>query len=232
MPGAGVTLEQVSRSFDGIRVLDRVSIELAPGEMVSLAGPSGSGKTTLLQLIGSLDRPTGGLIAVDGIEVGELRSPAGYRRNVVGFVFQLHYLLPGLTARQNVEIPLAALGIKRRERAERALAALAEVGLEAAASRPPSDLSGGERQRVAIARAMINRPRLLLADEPTGSLDTAASSRIWELLAESRQRHGTTILIASHDPTVTEHVDRTIHLRDGRIETPGTTPAVPAEGGG
>ncbi len=220
MAGARVVVEHVSRRYRDTLVLSGVNLELEPGELVSLTGPSGSGKTTLLQLIGSLDRPSEGRITVDGVSVGELKAPAEYRRSTVGFVFQLHYLLPGLTARQNVELPMAATRARRQERSRRALELLAEVGLSGRADDLPAELSGGERQRVAIARALANRPRLLLADEPTGALDSGASIRIWDLLDASRKRHGTTVLIASHDPTLAEHADWTIHLEDGRIRAP------------
>jgi putative ABC transport system ATP-binding protein len=219
--GARVVVEHVVRAYDGTRVIDDVSFVIEGGELVALTGPSGSGKTTLLQLIGSLDVPTSGSITVDGEAVQRLRNPAGYRRNTVGFVFQLHYLLPDLTARQNVELPLLASRMPRQERNARALEVLTEVGLGARADARPSDLSGGERQRVAIARALSGRPKLILADEPTGSLDSVASMKILELLADMRARHGTTVIIASHDPTLVERADRAIRVVDGKIVTPG-----------
>ncbi|HWD74545.1 MAG TPA: ABC transporter ATP-binding protein [Solirubrobacteraceae bacterium] len=223
MPGAGVIAESVSRAYDRSDVLHEVSFAIEPGELVALTGPSGSGKTTLLQLIGSLDRPTGGRILVDGVDVGELRRPALFRRNKVGFVFQLHYLLPTLSAQQNVELPLAAAHVPRRERANRAREVLGEVGLADRAGDLPAELSGGERQRVAIARALANEPPLVLADEPTGALDTAASRQVWRLLSDVRARRGTTVIIASHDVTLGEHVDRSLHLVDGRLTEPGET---------
>jgi putative ABC transport system ATP-binding protein len=201
-------------------VLDDVSFAVEPGELVALTGPSGSGKTTLLQLIGSLDRPTNGRILVDDISVGELSHPAEFRRATVGFVFQLHYLLPALSAHENVELPMVAGRVPRRERAERALELLDEVGLADRARALPADLSGGERQRVAIARALAGRPRLILADEPTGSLDTVASGKIWELLSDLRRRRGTTVIVASHDLTLAEHTDRSLRLLDGRMVPP------------
>ncbi|MGO9882745.1 MAG: ABC transporter ATP-binding protein, partial [Solirubrobacteraceae bacterium] len=179
--------------------------------------PSGSGKTTLLQLIGSLDSPTTGRILVEGVNVGELRRPAIFRRNTVGFVFQMHYLLPSLSVHENVELPMEAAHVPRRERINRAEALLAEVGLAGRASAMPSELSGGERQRVAIARALANQPPLVLADEPTGSLDTVASRQVWRLLSEIRTSRGTTVIVASHDPTLAEHADRALHLVDGRL---------------
>jgi ABC-type lipoprotein export system ATPase subunit len=218
--GAKVVLKHVSRSYGAATVLDDISFGVEPGELVALTGPSGSGKTTLLQLIGSLDRPTSGSIHVDDIDVGELKDPARFRRDTVGFVFQLHHLLPALTVQQNVELTLVAAGVGKRERAERSLELLETVGLADRLRGFPADLSGGERQRVAIARALAGRPRLILADEPTGALDTAASQRIWDLLIDVRRRLGTTIIVASHDLTLMEHADRGIHIVDGHLVTP------------
>jgi ABC-type lipoprotein export system ATPase subunit len=220
VPGARVLAEHVSRAYGRAVVLNDVSFAVEPGELVALTGPSGSGKTTLLQLIGSLDRPTNGRILVDDISVGELSHPAEFRRATVGFVFQLHYLLPALSAHENVELPLVAGRVPRRERAERALELLDEVGLAGRARAQAADLSGGERQRVAIARALAGRPRLILADEPTGSLDTVASGKIWELLSDLRTRRGTTVIVASHDLTLEEHTDRSLRLLDGRMVPP------------
>ncbi len=212
-----MSAEGVTRAYGGTDVLHDVSFTIEPGELVALTGPSGAGKTTLLQLIGSLDRPSRGRIFVDDIDVGELKRPATFRRSTVGFVFQLHYLLPALSAQQNVELPMSAAHAPRRERAVRALELLGEVGLGDRGGALPADLSGGERQRVAVARALANRPPLLLADEPTGALDTAASRRVWELLNDVRRRHGTTILIASHDVTLADHAGRSLALLDGRL---------------
>jgi putative ABC transport system ATP-binding protein len=212
-----VVVDHVSRAYENTLVLSDVSFEVAPGELVALTGPSGSGKTTLLQLVGSLDRPTRGSIRVDDTAVERLQRAARFRRDVVGFVFQLHHLLPSLSVQQNVELPLLAGHMSKHERNERALELLAEVGLAERAKNLPSDLSGGERQRVAVARALAGRPTLLLADEPTGALDTVASERIWKLLLQVRQRHGTTILVASHDVTLLERADRELNLVDGRL---------------
>lgn len=215
--GSRVVVEHVSRAYGNALVLNDVSFEVAPGELIALTGPSGSGKTTLLQLIGSLDRPTRGSIRVDDTAVETLRHPAAFRRDVVGFVFQLHHLLQSLSVQQNVELPLIAGHVSKHERNERALELLAEVGLADRAKNLPSDLSGGERQRVAIARALAGRPTLLLADEPTGALDSVASERIWQLLLEVRQRYGTTILVASHDVALLERADRELNIIDGRL---------------
>ncbi len=217
MPGASVVADGVSRAYDHRDVLHDVTFTIDPGELVALTGASGSGKTTLLQLIGSLDSPTRGRILVDGVNVGELRRPAIFRRNTVGFVFQLHYLLPALTVHENVELPMEAAHVPRRERTDRARALLAEVGLAERAGAMPSELSGGERQRVAIARALANHPPLVLADEPTGSLDTVASRQVWRQLSEIRASRGTTVIVASHDPTLVEHADRALRLVDGRL---------------
>jgi ABC-type lipoprotein export system ATPase subunit len=218
--GAAVIADHVSRAYGEAVVLDDVSFAIDPGELVALTGPSGSGKTTLLQLIGSLDRPTRGRILVDDVSVGELSRPAAFRRATVGFVFQLHYLLPALTAQENVELPLVAAHVPRRERTQRALAALDGVGLAVRARARPAELSGGERQRVAIARAIAGRPRLILADEPTGSLDSAASQKVWELLSDVSATGGATVIVASHDLTLAEHAGGALSLLDGRLVAP------------
>ena len=221
MPGASVIVDGVYRVYEGRDVLHDVSFAIEPGELVAVTGPSGSGKTTLLQLIGSLDRPTRGRITVDGVDVGALRRPAKFRRGTIGFVFQLHYLLPTLTAQENVELPMEAASVPRRQRIERAQALLAEVGLGDRARAMPSELPGGERQRVAIARALANQPPLVLADEPTGSLDSAASRQVWRQLNDVRSNHGTTLIVASHDPTLAEHAERSLHLIDGQLTESG-----------
>jgi ABC-type lipoprotein export system ATPase subunit len=211
-------VERVSKTYDGrIRALVDVSFSVAPGELVAITGPSGSGKSTLLQLIGSLDRPEAGEILVDGVDVARLEHPAAYRREVVGFVFQLHHLLPYLTAQTNVEVPLIGAGVGRAQRHRQARELLAEVGLEHRADHRPSELSGGERQRVAVARALASRPRLLLADEPTGALDSETTVRILDLLTNLRARRGMTMLVVSYEPLAFERANRTLHLRDGRL---------------
>jgi putative ABC transport system ATP-binding protein len=220
MPGARVVAEHVSRRYGRALVLNDVSFEVAPGELVALSGRSGSGKTTLLQLIGSLDKPSAGTIRVDDIPVERLAAPAQFRRDVVGFVFQLHYLLPSLSAQQNIELPLVAAHVGRVERAQRAQTLLEEIGLGDRARALPSDLSGGERQRIAVARALAGRPRLILADEPTGALDSSAAARVFKLLADARDNHGTSVIVASHDHTLAEHTDRALQLVDGRLVGP------------
>ena len=211
-------VEHASRTFDGrIHALEDVSLEVHAGEVLLITGPSGSGKSTLLSLIGGLDRPDAGTVVVDGISVPDLHDPARFRREVVGFVFQLHHLLPMLTAQANVEVALLGAGVGQPERRERARALLGEVGLTERADHLPVKLSGGERQSVAIARALANRPRLLLADEPTGALDSVSTRGILDLLRGVRERHGTTVIVVSHDPIVSELADRTLRMVDGRL---------------
>jgi ABC-type lipoprotein export system ATPase subunit len=215
--GADVVLEDVSKTYGRVTAAQDVSFEVRSGEFVALSGRSGSGKSTLLHLIGGLDTPSSGRVLVNGVNVADVRRTATYRRSVVGFVFQLHYLLPDLTARQNVEMALLGAGVRRAERHRRALALLDEAGLLNRAEHLPHQLSGGERQRVAIARALANEPSLLLADEPTGALDSASARNVLDLLSTVRQRRGMTAIIVTHDAAVSARVDRTIYIADGRI---------------
>jgi putative ABC transport system ATP-binding protein len=216
--GADVVVEDVAKSFDGGRIsaLDGASLRLDRGELVALTGPSGSGKSTLLNLIGALDRPDRGSIAVDGRPLGRLADATEYRAAMVGFVFQLHNLIPTLSALENVQLPMLGR-VARRERVVRARRLLGEVGLSGRATMAPGTLSGGERQRVAIARALANEPRLLLADEPTGALDSETGAQVLDLLRRVREERGTTILLVTNDPAVAEHADRTLRLVGGRI---------------
>jgi putative ABC transport system ATP-binding protein len=216
--GAGVEVDRVSKTYDGrVAALRDVSLRLAPGDFAALTGPSGSGKSTLLNLIGSLDRPDAGTIAVDGQRLDRLDRPHRFRLEVVGFVFQFHHLLPMLTARENVEVPLIAAGMAPAQRRARAEELLDEVDLGGRASHLPSQLSGGERQRVAVARALANQPRLLLADEPTGALDSAAGRRVLDLLARLRESRGMTLLVVSYDPGIGRWAGRMLRLEDGRV---------------
>jgi putative ABC transport system ATP-binding protein len=215
--GARVDVEGVSRRFGPVEALRDVTLHVAPGELVAISGRSGSGKSTLLNLIGGLDQPTSGRIMLDGAGLADAMPVERARRELIGFVFQQHLLLSELTAQLNVEVPLIGAGVGSAERRERALALLDEVGLADRAGHRPSMLSGGERQRVAVARALANSPRLLLADEPTGALDTASSERVVELLMSARARHGMTVVIVSYDATVYAHADRTVSLLDGAI---------------
>jgi putative ABC transport system ATP-binding protein len=218
MSGAVVVVEHVRRAFeDGrIRALEDVSVRLEPGEFVALTGPSGSGKSTLLNLIGALDRPDSGTISVDG-EPLDGREATEYRAATVGFVFQFHNLIPVLTAAENVQVPMMGRGPGREERERQAAELLAEVGLAERADAYPPTLSGGERQRVAIARALANGPRLLLADEPTGALDSETGAQIVALLQRLRESRGMTILLVTNDRSIAQGADRLLELRDGRI---------------
>jgi putative ABC transport system ATP-binding protein len=231
MNGAAVSVSGVSKTFDGGRIhaLDGVSFEVAAGELVALTGPSGCGKSTLLNLVGALDRPDFGEIRVDSQDVAQLADPSRYRAEVVGFVFQFHHLIPVLSALENVQVPL--LGVcPRDERVRRARALLAEVGLSGRESSRPPTLSGGERQRVAIARALANEPRLLLADEPTGALDSTTGGQILELLRRVREERGTTILLVTNDDAVAVQADRVLRLRDGVLAAPQRVDGSEAEG--
>jgi putative ABC transport system ATP-binding protein len=215
--GADVVVRDVVRSFGPIRALRGVSLTVDPSEFVTITGPSGSGKSTLLNLIGSLDRPDSGKITVAGMPVPEPRDAVEFRRRLVGFVFQDNLLLPYLSAQSNIEAALLASGIGRRERHERSSQLLAEVGIADRARHLPSELSGGQRQAVALARALANRPRLLLADEPTGALDSDSGARALDLLVSLRDRYGMTVVVVSHDAAVSERADRVVHLVDGAV---------------
>ena len=221
MSGAEVVVDHVAKAFEGgrIRALQDVSLRLESGELVALTGASGSGKSTLLNLIGALDGPDAGTILVDGRPLNE-QDANGYRAGTVGFVFQAHNLIPVLTASENVQVAMMGHGPGRAERVRRAGQLLAEVGLARRADSYPPTLSGGERQRVAIARALANDPRLLLADEPTGALDSETGDRILSLLLGLRERHGMTVLLVTNDREVAERADRVVELHDGRLLAP------------
>jgi ABC-type lipoprotein export system ATPase subunit len=217
--GAELIVEHVSRIYEGgAKVLDDVSFRLAPGELGLLTGRSGAGKSTLLNLIAALDEPDTGRIEVDGVSLSDLPDKARYRREVVGFIFQLHHLIGAMTATENAQIPLLPMGIPASERADRAREALIEVGMVERGHHLPAQLSGGERQRVAVARALINHPRLLLADEPTASLDEQSAVELLDLLGELSTVHGRTVLLVSHDPAAPSRATRLLGLRDGRLE--------------
>ncbi|HZS24975.1 MAG TPA: ABC transporter ATP-binding protein [Gaiellaceae bacterium] len=226
--GAEIVVDGVTKSFEdgAVAALRGVSFRVEPGELVALTGASGSGKSTLLNLIGTLDRPDSGTIAIDAQRLDELEHPAEYRAATIGFVFQAHHLLPTLTASENVQV--AMFGRRpRHERPGRADELLREVGLGARTRALPVVFSGGERQRVAIARALANEPRLLLADEPTGALDSETGAQVLELLDELRRARGTTIVLVTNDETVAAHAERVLRLRDGviRAEAPRQVPA-------
>jgi ABC-type lipoprotein export system ATPase subunit len=215
--GARVVATDLRRVYPGpVVALDGVSLSIGAGEFVVLTGPSGSGKTTLLSIIGDLDRPTSGTVAVDGVEL-DSSTNSRYHREVVGFVFQHHHLLPHLSARANVEIPMIGAGLNAAERRDRARELLAEVRMGHREESLGAHLSGGERQRVAVARALANDPRLLLADEPTGALDSHDTERVLDLIQQARERRGMTLLMVSYDEGIGRRADRRLNLRDGRI---------------
>jgi ABC-type lipoprotein export system ATPase subunit len=218
--GARVVVDRVSKAFDGgrIRALNGASLELEPGEFASLTGPSGSGKSTLLNLIGALDRADAGSIVVDGRPL-DGDDAADYRAATVGFVFQFHNLIPTLTALENVQVPMLGRGVGRAERVRRARGLLDEVGLASRADAFPATLSGGERQRVAFARALANEPRLLLADEPTGALDSKTGEQVLALLERIRAERGMTVLLVTNDETVAARAERMFRLLDGALQS-------------
>ena len=216
--GAEVIVNDVSKRFGRVSALRDVSLRVEPREAVVITGRSGSGKSTLLALIGGLEQPDSGEVLIDGQAIWRERDSARARREVVGFVFQRHLLLDALSARANVEIPLIGAGVHHADRRRRALSLLEEVGLAERAEHLPSMLSGGERQRVAVARALANEPRLLLADEPTGALDSATSERVLDMLFGLRDRLGMTLLLVSYDRSLGARADRTIALVDGAID--------------
>jgi len=221
-----IELIGVTKTFDRgiVHALDNVSLSIKAREWVALTGPSGSGKSTLLHLLAALDEPTSGEIVVNGRKISDISNISEYRRREVGLVFQLHNLLPNLNAVQNVEIAMLGAGISHRESSERAHELLADVGLTARETLRPPELSGGERQRVAIARALANGPSILLADEPTGSLDSSSATSVLELFARIRNDRKLTILLVTHDAQVASAADRVITLKDGRVAAPPSGP--------
>ena len=216
-----ITARQLVKIFgDGLAVhaLDGITLTVRAGEFVAVMGPSGSGKSTLLHLIGALERPTGGELLVAGHDLARLGDLDRFRARTVGFVFQMHNLIPTLTALENVVVPMQPQPLGPRERRDRAVELLGMVGLADRMTFLPNQLSGGQRQRVAIARGLANRPPLLLADEPTGNLDSKAGAEVMRLLQQLNREHGVTILVVTHDPLVARSADRIITLGDGRIE--------------
>jgi ABC-type lipoprotein export system ATPase subunit len=227
MPAPLLKLVNVTRRYDSpanagaLTVLDQVSLEVALGESLAIVGPSGSGKSTLLQIIGTLDRPTSGSVALDGRDLNGLDDEqiAAVRNRQIGFVFQSHYLLPQCTVWENVLVPtLACSDVALRERAgERAERLLKRVGLGERKAHRPGELSGGERQRVAVVRALINQPQLLLADEPTGSLDHASAQQLGQLLLELNREEGVTLIVVTHARDLAQRMGRVLELRDGAL---------------
>jgi putative ABC transport system ATP-binding protein len=210
-------LTKIYGDGQGVLALDGVDMAIYEREMVAVMGPSGSGKSTLLNMIGGLDLPTEGQVIIDGQDLAKVRNLDRFRAVTVGFVFQLHNLLPTLTALENVEVPMRGQPLGRGARRKRARELMELVGLGDRMDHLPSQLSGGQRQRVAIARALANRPRLILADEPTGNLDTTAGEEIMRLLTELNASQGTTVIVVTHDRRVARATGRILSMRDGRI---------------
>lgn len=214
-----IRLEQIQKSFGSLQVLRGIDLQIAKGEVVSIVGPSGAGKTTLLQIMGTLDRPDSGLVEIDGVQVNGLKEKplSDFRNRRIGFVFQFHQLLPEFTALENVMIPAFIAGRSEGDTRRAATEILALMGLTDRAHHKPAELSGGEKQRVAVARALINRPAVVLADEPSGSLDSHNKEELHRLFFDLRDRLDQTFVIVTHDEELARLTDRTIHLKDGVI---------------
>lgn len=214
-----IELQGITKSFGSLQVLKGIDLTIDKGEVVSIVGPSGAGKTTLLQIMGTLDKPDTGRILLNGTEINQLkeRELAAFRNREIGFVFQFHQLLPEFTALENVTIPALIQGVSSGEARRRAVEMLEFMGLSERASHKPAELSGGEKQRVAVARALINHPSVVLADEPSGSLDTHNKEELHRLFFELRDKLGQTFVIVTHDEGLASQTDRTIHMLDGRI---------------
>jgi ABC-type lipoprotein export system ATPase subunit len=211
------TQNLVKRYNGGVNALNGVNLAIEEDEFVAVMGPSGSGKSTLLNMVGALDQPTSGEVLVAGEALSALVDPDRFRSQMVGFVFQLHHLIPILTAVENVTVPMRELRMNNKERVARANMLLEIVGLGKKASQLPTQLSGGERQRVAIARALANEPCLILADEPTGNLDTSSGMEIMGIFKDLNRNYGTTVIVVTHDSSVARSADRIVHLLDGEI---------------
>ncbi len=231
-----IQLHNITKSFGTLQVLKGIDLHIDKGEVVSIVGPSGAGKTTLLQIMGTLDTPDSGSVIVDGIDVTKLKDKdiAKFRNQHLGFVFQFHQLLPEFTALENVCIPALIAGGNKKKAEERAKELLNYLNLSDRASHKPAELSGGEKQRVAVARALINNPAIILADEPSGSLDSKNKAELHQLFFDLRDKFGQTFVIVTHDEELSQITDRTIHIRDGMIETstsPSFNPSILQENG-
>ena len=215
-----IKLEGITKSFGSLQVLKGIDLEINKGEIVSIVGPSGAGKTTLLQIMGTLDEPDAGVVQIDGTVVSRMKEKelSAFRNKNIGFVFQFHQLLPEFTALENVMIPALIAGVSSKEAHERAMKILDFMGLVDWASHKPNELSGGEKQRVAVARALINDPAVILADEPSGSLDTHNKEDLHQLFFDLRDRLGQTFVIVTHDEGLAKITDRTVHIVDGMIK--------------
>ena len=214
-----IEIEGITKSFGQLQVLKGIDLNIDKGEVVSIVGPSGAGKTTLLQIIGTLDRADSGRVIINGTDVSRMKEKelSAFRNKEIGFVFQFHQLLPEFTALENVTIPALIKGVSAAEAKKKSMEMLDFLGLSARASHKPAELSGGEKQRVAVARALINNPSVVLADEPSGSLDTKNKEELHNLFFELRDKLGQTFVIVTHDEGLAGQTDRTIHMLDGKI---------------
>ena len=217
-----ITIKDIKKSFGSLEVLKGIDLHIEKGEVVSIVGPSGAGKTTLLQIIGTLDKPDSGSILIDNVNVTTLsqKKLADFRNRHIGFVFQFHQLLPEFTALENIMIPAYIAGTGSKAAKQRAEELLQFMGLSDRAKHKPNELSGGEKQRVAVARALVNNPAVILADEPSGSLDTKNKEELHQLFFDLRDKFGQTFVIVTHDEQLASITDRTIHMRDGLLENP------------
>ena len=225
-----IHITDIRKSFGQLQVLKGITMDVSKGEIVSIVGPSGAGKTTLLHIMGTLDKPDSGSVVIDGTDIGGMKSRhlADFRNRRIGFVFQFHQLLPEFTAIENVMIPAFIAGLSQGEARKRAAELLGFMGLNDRASHKPNELSGGEKQRVAVARALVNSPAVILADEPSGSLDTKNKQELHRLFFDLRDKYGQTFVIVTHDESLARLTDRTISMRDGIITGGTDMPAAPS----